>query len=407
MERASRAGFWVFAGVAFFGLVVSASLAGMMLMLGDRSFYPWLMAAGVVVTLAGAGAAAWIFGEWEKKRLERMSDSGPVPIFLPTVISNPREDRTVATEWEAALDGARRRSDETRLALDGHLRDAAERTARLIEQLVEISRLRDEGRSSQRVADDAARGIVDRTAQARTTAKFIETQAESTNRAAARMNDALGRLRWVGRDSAPILDDIRELAHAASALAVTASVEAARGGEGAAPLHALADELREWARAAKDAVHTTQDVLRESDQLFNEGEQAAQNLRNRLDDFAAGVGMVNRVFEDIPSAQREYARLREPVLRADLRADDVLREALEAARADAVKLTGELGGGDGRRLMAEARVERAEADATDRKPGEVGDPAVRKRIGLAETGEHADPADFLPLDDADDGTGAE
>lgn len=286
--------------------------------------------------------------------------------------------RTAEESRERERQDARIEQALTRLAALG---------ASLLEQLAEQSRLRDDHRANRRALDDAARVAADKIAQARTTAQFITTQAASASEAVAAMTDALERARWAERDSSRIADDLRDVAAHANAVALTASIEASREGAPAPALVAIAEELRDLARLARDSAAAARETLRESDEMRERGALASKRLADRLDDFVSGIGLVNRLFEEIPAAQREHARLMEPLLRSEARQDEIADRALATARESASGLMSALGDDAG---TSTTSIPRAMEGAT--APRAIASADFRDERDLA------DPGDYLPIE---------
>lgn len=332
-----------------------------------------------------AELAGWLDGiSTALRRLAR----GDAEAAARAEIEHPELRRNVETL-------ARRTADErmSRERRDAEIEHALTRLATLgaslLEQLAEQSRLREDHRANRRALDEAARVAADKIAQARTTAQFITTQAASAAGAVTEMTDALGRVRWAERDASRIADDLRDVAAHANAVALTASIEASRDGAPSPALTAIAEELRELARLARDAAQSAREILRESDEVRAQGAEASRRLAARLDDFVAGIGLVNRLFEEIPAAQREHARLTEPLLRADARQDELAEVALATARESASAVIRALGEDSPPALAPNAGVRAVEGP---------GAPKAIANADFRDERDLADPGDYLPIE---------
>ncbi len=280
----------------------------------------------------------------------------------------------------------RREHERREIEIERALTRLAALGASLLEQLAEQSRLREDHRANRHALDETARIAADKIAQARTTAQFITTQAASASDAVSAMTDALERARWAERDTSRIADDLRDVAAHANAVALTASIEASRDGAPSPALAAIAEELRELARLARDSAAAARETLRESDEMREQGIAASKRLADRLDDFVAGIGLVNRLFEEIPAAQREHARLMEPLLRSEARQDELADRALATARESAGGIIRALGE-DASALPATTAPRAVEAPSA---PKSIANPDFRDER------EFADPGDYLP-----------
>ncbi|MCC6160607.1 MAG: hypothetical protein IT350_21345 [Deltaproteobacteria bacterium] len=357
-------------------------------------------AGATLSALAGAAAYALAFRAVDRRYTElagwldgtstalRRLARGDAEAAARAEIEHPELRRNVEILARCTAD-ERTMRDRRDAEIDHALTRLASLGASLLEQLAEQSRLRDDHRANRRALDEAARVAADKIAQARTTAQFITTQAASAAGAVSEMNDALGRVRWAERDASRIADDLRDVAAHANAVALTASIEASRDGAPSAPLIAIAEELRELARLARDSAQSAREILRESDEVRAQGIETSQRLAARLDDFVAGIGLVNRLFEEIPAAQREHARLTEPLLRSEARQDELADLALATARESAAGVMRALGEESPPLLASHAPVRAVDG---------AGAPKAIANADYRDERDLEDPGDYLPIE---------
>jgi methyl-accepting chemotaxis protein len=140
--------------------------------------------------------------------------------------------------------------------------------------------------------------------------------AEEGQVAMASMATAMGNIRAAAEATSRIIKDINEIAFQTNLLALNAAVEAARAGEAGRGFAVVADEVRALALRSKEAAAQTEQLIRDSVRLSEEGDAAARQVGDRLGRITCAVGEVAGIVDELVGAAREQATGIDEVSRA-------------------------------------------------------------------------------------------
>lgn len=205
------------------------------------------------------------------------------------------------------------------------------------------------------------RGAMDQiTEQTRDNAVRAEQACEGTRRAAetaedgaVKMNELLGTIHEVVRDSERIggfVQVIDEITHQTRLLALNAAIEAARAGEHGRGFAVVAAEVRTLAASSAAAAKEIGKVIRESVARAQRGVQAAQATSTSLGHIVEAAQQVSGLVEEIAAAGLEQRRSTEVVRGGLGDLDDAIQGSTRRARQMASSSTAMRGQVDSMRL---------------------------------------------------------
>ena len=148
----------------------------------------------------------------------------------------------------------------------------------------------------------------DNTQQAKALAMATKTAADSGNLAMAQMVESMGKIRAAAEGTAEIIRDINEIAFQTNLLALNAAVEAARAGDAGRGFAVVAEEVRNLALRSKDAAKKTEELIKQSVKLAEEGGAISHAVNGNLAGIVTSVGKVTDIVGEIAVASQEQAR---------------------------------------------------------------------------------------------------
>jgi methyl-accepting chemotaxis protein/putative methionine-R-sulfoxide reductase with GAF domain len=222
------------------------------------------------------------------------------------------------------------------------------------------SALRASSEEMSRVAGQI-RGAMDAiTEQTRDNAVRAEQACEGTRQAAEtaedgalKMNELLGTIHEVVRDSERIggfVQVIDEITHQTRLLALNAAIEAARAGEHGRGFAVVAAEVRSLAASSAAAAKEIGKVIRESVARAQRGVHAAQATSTALGHIVEAAQQVSGLVEEIAAAGLEQRRSTEVVRGGLGDLDDAIQGSTRRARQMACSSTAMRGQVDSMRL---------------------------------------------------------
>jgi methyl-accepting chemotaxis protein len=149
--------------------------------------------------------------------------------------------------------------------------------------------------------------------------------------AMGRMGSAVCAMREAAAASITIIRDINEIAFQTNLLALNAAVEAARAGEAGRSFAVVAEEVRGLALRAKEAAAHTDQLIRRSMGLAEQGEAASGAVRAQLDEIVVAVGEVRGLAGSIAEASAEQAGGVQQLNRALSEINDVTQENAQSS----------------------------------------------------------------------------
>ncbi|GBC61541.1 methyl-accepting chemotaxis protein [Desulfonema ishimotonii] len=123
-----------------------------------------------------------------------------------------------------------------------------------------------------------------------------------------------------------VIKTIDEIAFQTNLLALNASVEAARAGSAGAGFAVVATEVRNLALRSADAAKNTSEMIRETVEKIEDGQQVAADAHQAFKAVAARSVRINTLVEEIASASVEQAAGIAQISRAVTRLDEVTQE---------------------------------------------------------------------------------
>jgi methyl-accepting chemotaxis protein len=148
----------------------------------------------------------------------------------------------------------------------------------------------------------------DNTQHAKTLAQQTKLAADKGSEAMTKMVDAMTKIRVAAEGTAEIIRDINEISFQTNLLALNAAVEAARAGDAGRGFAVVAEEVRNLALRSKDAAKKTEDLIKQSVQLSDNGQVISKEVNGNLLDIVESVGKVTGIIGEITAASQEQAR---------------------------------------------------------------------------------------------------
>jgi methyl-accepting chemotaxis protein len=143
----------------------------------------------------------------------------------------------------------------------------------------------------------------------------------------AQMVESMGKIRAAAEGTAEIIRDINEISFQTNLLALNAAVEAARAGDAGRGFAVVAEEVRNLALRSKDAAKKTEELIRQSVKLAEEGGTISHAVNGNLAGIVTSVGKVTDLVGEIAVASQEQARGVEQVNKAIAQMEQVVQQA--------------------------------------------------------------------------------
>ncbi len=155
---------------------------------------------------------------------------------------------------------------------------AAEQASAFERTSSQVQTLRDSARHNIVLARDSA--------ERASAANAAATEGEGV---VQQMVSVMTKISSAAKGTTEIIEDINEIAFQTNLLALNAAVEAARAGDLGRGFAVVAAEVRSLALRSKDSAARTQQLLRESTSLSDQGGELAQTVRSRFDVIATQI----------------------------------------------------------------------------------------------------------------------
>lgn len=183
----------------------------------------------------------------------------------------------------------------------------------------------------------------DNTQQAKVLADSTRLSGEKGSKAMSAMMSSMSEIKKAAEATAEIIKDINEIAFQTNLLALNAAVEAARAGDAGRGFAVVAEEVRNLAGRAKDAAKNTEDLIKQSVTLADDGASISSEVNSQLDEIVSSVAKVTDLVGEITVASQEQARGIEQVTSAVTDMDKVTQQAAANAE-ESSSAAGELSG---------------------------------------------------------------
>lgn len=218
------------------------------------------------------------------------------------------------------------------------------------------------------------------------------------------MMEAMGQIKTSAEGTAEIIRDINEIAFQTNLLALNAAVEAARAGEAGRGFAVVAEEVRNLALRSKDAAKKTEELIKESVSLAEDGEVVTGEVNEKLLEIVDGVGKVTAIVGEISQASLEQSRGIEQINKAISQMDQVTQqnasnsEESSSAAQELSSQAQELAA-----MIGKFRINEADARALEAapKPPAKAKPSSKQIDKSNGSGDHSyklSPEDVIPLD---------
>ena len=148
----------------------------------------------------------------------------------------------------------------------------------------------------------------DSTQKAKLLTDAAKDAAGTGSLAMEKMNESMGKIRTSAEGTADIIRDINEIAFQTNLLALNAAVEAARAGDAGRGFAVVADEVRNLALRSKEAANKTEELIKQSVTLTEEGEMISDDVSKNLGEIVISVGKVADIVGEITVTSQEQAR---------------------------------------------------------------------------------------------------
>ncbi len=235
------------------------------------------------------------------------------------------------------------------------------------------------------------------------------------------MVDAMGNISEASKGTSAIIKDINEIAFQTNLLALNAAVEAARAGEAGRGFAVVAEEVRNLALRSKEAALKTEELIRESVSLSENGQTISSQVAGKLDDIVKSIDKTTAIVAEIASASDEQARGIDQVNRAVAQMDKVTQQ--NAANSEESASSAEELASQSQELTALVRQFQISetllgqkksnfspsdkrALTTDTSPKQSNKPKRQDKQELTRnsgnSGIHVSPEELIPLDDDPD-----
>jgi methyl-accepting chemotaxis protein len=272
----------------------------------DAVIKPIEESAGVLAVLANRDLRARVTGNYQgdhanmKNSINTMADSLHAAL---TQVTTTTDQLSAASEQIAA-------SSQTVSQGTTEQASALEETASTLEEIASMTRQN-----------------ADNTLQAKTLAQATKVAADAGNVSMAQMIESMGKIRAAAEGTAEIIRDINEIAFQTNLLALNAAVEAARAGDAGRGFAVVAEEVRNLALRSKDAAKKTEELIRQSVKLAEEGGTISHAVNGNLAGIVASVGKVTNIVGEIAVASQEQARGVEQVNKAIAQMEQVVQQS--------------------------------------------------------------------------------
>ncbi|MCP4676679.1 MAG: HAMP domain-containing protein [Deltaproteobacteria bacterium] len=242
----------------------------------------------------------------------------------------------------------------------------------------------------------------DNTQQAKGLAEGTRGAADKGAGAMTEMMDSMGKIKGAAEGTAEIIKDINEIAFQTNLLALNAAVEAARAGDAGRGFAVVAEEVRNLAGRAKDAAKNTEELIKQSVSLAEDGEKISGDVNVNLTEIVDSVGKVTDLVGEITVASQEQSRGIDQVNKAVAQMDKVVQQA--AANSEESSSAAEELSGQAQELAA--MVGRFQLKRTAKAQHRVKPAAHVQTPQRRSTGSNSamsiNPEELMPMDDDPD-----
>jgi len=166
----------------------------------------------------------------------------------------------------------------------------------------------------------------DNAQEANNLALSAKASADIGNQSMAKMVKSMGQIKAAAEGTAEIIRDINEIAFQTNLLALNAAVEAARAGEAGRGFAVVAEEVRNLALRSKDAAKKTEELIKQSVKLAEEGASVSNEVDVKLREIVDGVAKVTAIVSEISTASLEQTRGIEQINKAVAQMDQVTQQ---------------------------------------------------------------------------------
>lgn len=171
--------------------------------------------------------------------------------------------------------------------------------------------------------------------QANTMSSTTLVDTEQSQKAMAKMLDAIGKIKESSDETVKIIKTINEIAFQTNILAINAAIEAAKAGENGKGFAVVAIEVRNLAQRSAEAVKTTSTLLEGSKSNAENGVFVANEVNEILNNVIISIKKVSDLISEVSTASSEQAKGIEQVNIAISQSDQVTQSNAATAEESA------------------------------------------------------------------------
>ncbi|MFP4052866.1 MAG: methyl-accepting chemotaxis protein [Phycisphaerae bacterium] len=252
----------------------------------------WVLVAGIVVALLGAGVGVWVAS----------GIAHPIQRIIESLTGGAEQVSSAAGEVSTA----------SQSLAEG----ASEQAATVQEATASVEEITSMIKQNAGFAGEAAEVSERNTASSREAQRLAHNATTATdegNQAVTRMTEAISQIKTSSEETGRIVKTIDEIAFQTNLLALNAAVEAARAGEAGKGFAVVAEEVRNLAQRAGQAARETASLIEEALKNSDHGVQVSGEVSESLGRIAESIQQVTAVAGDVATASQEQTRIIEQV----------------------------------------------------------------------------------------------
>lgn len=307
--------------------------------------------------------------------------------------------------------------------INGAAGQIADGSTQIAEGASEQASSLEETSSSLEELESMTKQNADNTGQAKLLAESNKDTADQGNARMTELTEAMKDIRNSSESTMEIIRDINEIAFQTNLLALNAAVEAARAGEAGRGFAVVAEEVRNLAQRSKQAAAKTEELIKTSVSLSENGEEITKDVSVNLADIVTSIAKVTDIVEEISVASQEQANGIVQINQAVGQMDQVTQQfaanseetssSAEELASQAQELNSMVSRFQLNRSFSSKKLISSDYAATSKKSSkssELKRPAIADKSSTnkppkkyeKESGIHLSPEEVIPLDDDPD-----